>query len=97
MGQSMPLPAPTLSTTITLSTVTPSSAEPFRASSAIFFRVTGLPPRKVPSEVITREQRESTMRSFRDSAENPPKTTLWMAPRREQASMEMGSSGIMGR
>ena len=37
------------------------------------------------------------MRSLRASAEKPPKTTLWMAPMRAQASMEMASSGIMGR
>ena len=40
---------------------------------------------------------QSWMRFFSDSAENPPKTTLWMAPIRAQASMAMGSSGTIGR
>ena len=37
------------------------------------------------------------MRSFSASEEKPPNTMQWMAPMRVQASMEMASSGIMGR
>ena len=36
------------------------------------------------------------MRSFRLSALKPPKTMLWIAPMRVQASMAMASSGTMG-
>ena len=35
------------------------------------------------------------MRSRSDSALKPPKTTVWAAPMRAQASMAMASSGIM--
>ena len=37
------------------------------------------------------------MRSRRDSALKPPKTTLCTAPMRVQASMAIGSSGIIGK
>ena len=36
------------------------------------------------------------MRAFSASAEKPPKTTLWVTPSRAQASMAIGSSGIIG-
>jgi len=39
----------------------------------------------------------SFMRSRSASALNPPKTTLWVAPIRAQASMATAASGIMGR
>ena len=39
---------------------------------------------------------QSLIRSASDSGENPPKTTVWGAPRRAQASMAIGNSGIMG-
>ena len=39
----------------------------------------------------------SFMRSRTASAEKPPKTTLWVAPIRAQASMAMAASGIMGK
>jgi len=38
-----------------------------------------------------------SMRALRASALKPPKTTMWMAPMRAQASMTIGSSAIMGR
>jgi hypothetical protein len=47
--------------------------------------------------VITSSLPQSWMRFFSDSAEKPPKTTLWMAPMRAQASMAMASSGTIGR
>ena len=34
---------------------------------------------------------------LRASAEKPPKTIMWMAPMRAQASMTTASSGIIGR
>ncbi len=36
------------------------------------------------------------MRSRSDSALKPPKTTLWTAPMRAQASIAIASSGISG-
>jgi hypothetical protein len=38
----------------------------------------------------------SVMRLARASAEKPPKTTMWTAPMRAQASIEMTASGIIG-
>jgi hypothetical protein len=46
-----------------------------------------LPPRMPSSAVITVWQSESKMRSFNDWGENPPNTTLWIAPIREHANM----------
>src|ERR1041385_4222002 len=40
--------------------------------------------------------RASLIRSRSDSAENPPKTTEWTAPIREQASIAIAASGIIG-
>ena len=37
------------------------------------------------------------MRSLTDSALKPPKTTLWIAPMRAQASIATATSGIIGR
>ncbi len=37
------------------------------------------------------------MRSLTASAEKPPKTTLWGAPIRAQASIATRTSGIIGR
>jgi hypothetical protein len=36
------------------------------------------------------------MRPTRLSGEKPPKTTLWIAPMRAQASMAKAASGIIG-
>ena len=38
----------------------------------------------------------SLMREERASAEKPPNTTVWGAPMRAQASIAIGSSGIIG-
>ncbi len=57
------------------------------ASSVCFLSSTFLPPRTPSSAVMTTRQSESRMRSFRDSAEKPPKTTECTAPMRAQASM----------
>ena len=40
---------------------------------------------------------ENSIRSRTDSAANPPKTTLWIAPIRAQASIATTASGIIGR
>ena len=37
------------------------------------------------------------MRSLTASGEKPPKTTLWGAPMRAQASIATATSGIIGR
>ena len=39
---------------------------------------------------------QSTSRLARESAENPPNTTLWMAPMRAHASIEIGSASTAG-
>jgi hypothetical protein len=39
---------------------------------------------------------QSLIRSRSDSGANPPKTTLCGAPMRAQASIAIGSSGIIG-
>ena len=54
------------------------------------------PRRQPPSAVITAQQPPSSIRSSRDCALKPPKTTEWMAPMRAQASMAMAASGIIG-
>jgi hypothetical protein len=46
--------------------------------------------------VITTFAWASFMRSRSASDENPPKTTLWVAPRRAQASIATAASGIIG-
>ena len=40
---------------------------------------------------------QTCIRSLTDSAEKPPKTTLWIAPIRAQASIAAAASGIIGR
>ena len=56
-----------------------------------------LPLRRAPSTVISALACEKSIRSATDSAEKPPKTTLWIAPIRAQASIETATSGIIGR
>jgi hypothetical protein len=67
-----------------------------RASSTAGFNGAGAPRRKAPSAVTTKVQSESRMRLERASAENPAKTTEWMAPRRTMASRVTTASGIIG-
>ena len=66
------------------------------ASSAADLRSTGRPRRQPPSAVMSSRACASLMRLASASAEKPPKTTVCGAPMRAQASMAMGSSGIMG-
>lgn len=56
-----------------------------------------LPPRLPSSVVMTTRALQSMMRSRKDSAEKPAKTTEWMAPMRAQARKAMAASGTMGR
>ena len=56
-----------------------------------------LPARSEMLAVMSSLQAESLMRPASASALNPPNTTEWIAPMRAQASMAMGSSGIIGR
>jgi hypothetical protein len=47
--------------------------------------------------VITAVQPPSWMRSRSACALKPPKTTEWAAPMREQASIAIAASGIIGK
>jgi hypothetical protein len=58
---------------------------------------TSAPRRQPASAVISTFACASFIRSRSDSALKPPKTTLWAAPMRAQASMAMAASGTMGR
>ena len=40
---------------------------------------------------------ENSIRSLTEPAQKPPKTTLWIAPMRAQASIATATSGIIGR
>ncbi len=67
-----------------------------RASSTAGLSAAGLPRRQPPSAVMTSLASASLMRSWSASALNPPKITVCGAPRRAQASIAIGSSGIIG-
>ena len=54
------------------------------------------PRLRVASAVIRAFAPETSMRSWTEPAENPPKTTLWTAPIRVQASIATAVSGTMG-
>ena len=66
------------------------------ASSACCLSPTALPRRQPPSAVMSTFAWASLIRPASASAEKPPKTTVWGAPSRAQASIAMGSSGIIG-
>ena len=66
------------------------------ASSAAPLRLAGLPRRQPPSAVMSTFAPASSMRPARASELKPPKTTVCGAPIRAQASMAIGSSGIIG-
>ena len=55
------------------------------------------PPRSPASAVISIRASQSWILSLSAAAEKPPNTTEWIAPMRAQASMTIGSSGIIGR
>jgi hypothetical protein len=67
------------------------------ASSAWCLSPTFFPRRQPPSAVMSTLACASLIRSDRDSAEKPPKMTVCAAPSLAHASMEIGSSGIIGR
>ncbi len=56
-----------------------------------------LPLRRAPSTVTSAFASENSIRSRTDSAEKPPKTTLWVAPIRAQPSIATTTSGIIGK
>src|SRR5579884_1844659 len=59
---------------------------PASASSALRLSGTTAPRRYPPSAVTSTVAAASLMRSRSESAENPPKTTVWIAPMRAHAS-----------
>ena len=67
-----------------------------RALSTFALSGMTLPRRQPPSAVMQSLAPQSLMRSRSASAEKPPKTTVWGAPMRVQASMAIAASGIMG-
>ena len=67
------------------------------ASSAAGLSGKTAPRRQPPSAVISTLASASLMRSASAWAEKPPKTTLWAAPIRAQASIATAASGIIGR
>ena len=83
---------PVLLTTIVFLT----SGHWFNALSTFDLRGTTFPPRIPSSAVITISQSASRILSFKDSGENPPKTTEWIAPILVQASIAKAASGIIG-
>ena len=56
-----------------------------------------LPLRRAWSTVISAFASENSIRSFTESGEKPPKTTLCGAPMRAHASIATATSGIIGR
>ena len=82
-----------LRTTITVSIEGTSSR---KASTSGLMSAT-LPLRRAESTVISAFASENSMRSFTESGEKPPKTTLCGAPMRAQASIATATSGIIGR
>ena len=83
---------PVLLTTIVCFTF----GQSFNALSTFDLRGTIFPPRIPSSAVITISQLASRILSFKDSGENPPKTTEWIAPILVQASIAKAASGIIG-
>ncbi len=83
---------PQRSTTITCSI----SGSPSSTSSTADFIGVGSPRRIVASAVISAFAPETSMRSATELAEKPPKTTLWIAPIRVQASIATAASGTIG-
>ena len=70
---------------------------PETAASAFAFTGTAAPRRNCPSEVTSSFAPVSSTRNRSASAENPPKTSEWMAPTRAIARVMTTVSGITGR
>jgi len=66
------------------------------AASTTVLSGIGFAPRRTADAVSTILDFESPIRAASASAEKPPKTTEWTAPRRAQASIAAGSSGTIG-
>ena len=81
---------------LTTTTCSIEGRSPSIASTASFIGV-GSPRRMVASAVTSAFASENSIRSLTEVAEKPPKTTLWTAPIRAQASIAAGVSGIIGR
>ncbi len=65
------------------------------ASSAIVLSPTFEPRRHAASCVMINSHFMSFIRPDSESAEKPPKTTVWGAPSRVHASIATGNSGTM--
>ena len=71
------------------------SASSTALSSRGLYSMTRLP--SMPQDALTiAEGRASSIRTASSRAANPPKTTLWTAPIRAQASIATAASGIIG-
>ena len=73
------------------------NSKSFIASSTTSFSFTTEPRLYPPSAVITILDLESSILSLRDNELNPENTTVWVAPILEQANMDIGNSGTIGR
>ena len=85
-----------LSARLTTKIVSIESTSPMTSSTCSLIGAV-LPLRRAPSTVTSALASENSMRSLTDSAEKPPKTTLWIAPMRAHASIATATSGIIGR
>ena len=81
---------------LTTTTCSMAGRSPSISSTASFIGV-GSPRRMVASAVTRHFASLNSIRSLTEVAEKPPKTTLWTAPMRAQASIAAGVSGIIGR
>ena len=70
---------------------------PDTAASALALTGTALPRRNCPSVVTSSLAPVSSTRNFSASAENPPKTSEWMAPMRATARVMTTVSTMTGR
>ena len=85
--------APVLRTTTTVSI---DGTSPRNLSTAGLMSA-ALPLRRAWSTVISAFASENSIRSFTESGEKPPNTTLCGAPMRAHASIATATSGIIGR
>ena len=69
---------------------------PASARSTFAFSSTIFPRRQPPSAVMMTLAWQSFTRSLMASLEKPPKITVWMTPRRAQASIAIAASGTIG-
>ena len=67
------------------------------AASTLAFSGTFLLPRRPSSAVMISLAPQLPTRSAMELGAKPPKTTMWIAPMRAQASIAIAASGIIGR